>query len=144
MATKNKKGLRKFQTIILILSFLLVSVGGYLYLINYTNFISQGLSLIEGINQSINPWIMWAFSLGLILFGVFLFTSKRFGEILWIFFIDGLQLVSGALLVLGLFVPYVIQFRLGLIISAFIIYFVSHIARENVPKIIKLLENKKK
>ena len=140
----EKKRLKKIQVVLLLLSFLLITISSYFYLIKYTNFVYQGLSLIVGKDQTISSWIMWGFSIGLLLFGIFLSTSRRFLEVLWVFFIDGLTLVSGALLILGLFVPYRMSFRLGLIISAFIIYFVSYIARENVPKIIKFWNKKSK
>ncbi|MFA5953262.1 MAG: hypothetical protein WC812_01590 [Candidatus Pacearchaeota archaeon] len=129
---------------LLVVSFLLVVTAGYFFLINNTNFTKQGLSLIENANQQIKPFILWFMSIGLILFGIFIFFSKRIKEIFWIFLMDFLSLISGGLLVLGLFVPYNLNLRLALIFSAFLIYFISYIAKEEVSKIFKQNKTNKK
>ena len=118
------------KVLLLLISFVLISITSYFYLINYTNFQSQGLALIEGKEQLINSLILGGFSLGLILFGIFLMVSRRFLEILVMFLIDSLTIISGALLILGLFVPYKFNFKIALIISSFIIYFAFYIAKE--------------
>ena len=143
---KNKYSLKKFiGALILIASLIIVFLAGYFYLANYTTFFNQVRELLGEIDQNVASKISWMFWTGIILFLIFIFYfSERKIEIIQSFLIDLLAIFSGALLLLGLFGPYIWEFKIYFIFSAFIIYYSSRIAKDLVQVVTKKLEKEKK
>ncbi len=130
MTKKKGKKQQKFGVILLFIAFIIASISSYFYLRDYTNFSEQAKELVGERDQSIKVWLVYAFITALVIFGIFImFFSRRFKEMLLLFLIDSISLISAAMLILGVFFPYKIQFKLAFIILAFIMYYTSSIAK---------------
>ncbi len=139
---KNKKIF--IGSILLVLAFSMVTIASYLYLMNYTNFSEQALQLIQGKNQEVTKTVLCLFCGGLIFFGLFLISfSGRWLEMLIFLVIDSLEIFSGAVFLLGLFGPFKWYLKMILLISFFIIYYSTSIAKEQYKSFFEGIYKKK-
>lgn len=119
--------------ILLIISFLTISVFNYYYIRDNTNFFSQAESSMSTKGQVIDQNIMPLLISGIILFGIVSFLVKGMWKYFFSFLFDMLLLPMAAVtFLIGLFVPNIaLNLRLGLIIAAFVIYISVDIARKH-------------
>ncbi len=97
----------------------------FIYLKDYSNFLSQGLSLREGKVQLIsNSLIKW-WRAGIIIFGLAIMCGlKRIQKNLILFVWELLSLMSVAFFILALLTPqFKLSFRFLFLVSSFILYY---------------------
>ncbi|MCX5698649.1 MAG: hypothetical protein NTX01_02995 [Candidatus Omnitrophica bacterium] len=118
--------------ILLIISMIMVSVFAYYYLKNNTNFFTQAELLIGANGQLIDGKLILLLSSSIILFGLSMFLIDGFWRIFWNFLWDFLiNSIALALFLIGVFSSYSkLNFKLALIVGAFIIYFTVEKAKE--------------
>jgi len=118
--------------ILLVASFLIVVVCGWVYIKNNTNFIEQANSLLEEKDQLINNNVILWWSFGILLFWVALLLSlKDIWKVFWFFVWEFLLIMGSVLFIIGIMVNHLkLSFRVALILSSFVIYYSVYKAKE--------------
>lgn len=136
-----------FGLLIFGVAFILIVVASYQYLMSNTNLQNQAKELIGDKIQSIPNNTLWYFSIGTILFIIFIiFFSKRKLEIFCNSLIDSLQILFGAILILALFGTFFkLWFKISLIVAYFIFYYSTYLFKDIIlPDFISLIKKTKK
>lgn len=109
---------------LLAISFLIVGIVSVLYIMNYTNFYDQQISLLYDKEQLFGYGFVMFWVLGIIIFISSLLFLKDWRTVIILFIFDILKIVLLVLLIIGIFVPYLkLEFKLVLLLSSFIIYY---------------------